>query len=1491
MSFRAHFTAEASDITLSGTDSNVVIPSSGLNTWRLGSHDAPANKTSISQSTTGTQNQIYQHGIWVSDAAPEPNAVFPETLQSGADFFFHKVYGRESATNANAFFVWKIGHLHYVGSGGDAPGNDAYDYHLLSSGNAPAMGGVTWSGWHVAAGELGTGAGDQHPWGGLSGGSSNVSELIKINETHTVEVNDRFVIEWGIQQQGTASGRTIEVEFGGEGDDPLSISGLDISYGTEVVVPLNYGEKHQDTLGHSDEVEVPWSNSGISFANVSSSRTWQSADWGDASRVFSRRGGTSAPASITQQAWYKQDADFLYITINNIIDGCIQDSDHGWLYFCGSENFKSSQVPEYDDYLFSIDINGKESQTTDPSAISEGGGVMTGPHIWRGAKGHPEANTFPYGWDAGIWHTGTGGHTPRGAEIRALDDDRVHVTFNAANQTLSGYTESGVTFWPYHHTETSMNIVSNTVQNSGTGKTSFVASGILRQDVATEIDWTVSGLAVSGACALLARIEDPTEVSNPTYYEAEWKATATSGLFNVFLEKNVAGSESILASGTVSGVQLTEVVRARFRVEDSGNTPILTLYWNGQTILQAEDTVSGITVSGYTGIEFYDAIGSIDNFRIGTPTNYKADFWEEGVDFRFASQTGGTSEAPDPNTLDVSTVGKSARTTFKFNKGKVRWGGRFADGTWNGVDPMGFIMNSNCDVQGQGNTIFPASLGNQLAKPAWAAPGWVYYDGDSKNAGGAFDSDLDLRPLMAGHLHGPAVFLEASGVTNGLATATSIMTVVSGVPGQVQLAGTSDSLATATSILTLDRNLTATSAGIATGTSVLTPDRNLIATSDGTSTASSVPMVEKTVTGTSAGTSTAASQPSVERGLTSSSTGAGTASATPSVDRRLNADSAGSSVASTALTPDRGLKSDSNGVATVNGILQTGAIIDLTATSDGQATATSVPSVDRRLNADSAGSSVASTALTPDRGLLSDSNGQASVTSTPSVDRNLIATSDGTSTVTSVPAIDRNLVATSDGTSTASSTLTPDRNLIATSDGTSTVTSTLTPERNLVSSSAGTSTANSIPSVDRRLNADSAGSSVSSTAMTPDRGLKSDSNGIATVTGLLATGAEVFMQGTSDATATASAIASLDLRLNADSSGAAAATTALTPDRGLLSDSNGIATASSDATIERNLNASSDGTATATSTLTPERNLSATSDATATATATPAIDRNLTSTSDATSTATSVPSVDRRLNADSAGSSVASTALTPDRGLKSDSNGVATATGIVSLFGEAILQGTVAATATASANMVADRRLNADSPGSSVASTAMTPDRGLNSDANGVATATSNLTVTVGGFEVDLVGASDGQASVNATLTPDRGLVATSSGAGAATSQAVLDLRLNADSSGSGVASTALTPDRGLKSDSNGQAVVNGTVRAQVGLVATSDGTSTVNSILTVVQQTLTGTSDGAATATASMSLDIALNASSSAFATVSATLAEEGGAWRQVLLSRGRIR
>lgn len=116
--------------------------------------------------------------------------------------------------------------------------------------------------------------------------------------------------------------------------------------------------------------------------------------------------------------------------------------------------------------------------------------------------------------------------------------------------------------------------------------------------------------------------------------------------------------------------------------------------------------------------------------------------WQDGVDWRFGGP-GATSAAPNPG---GSPAG--AYSELKVKKSKLN--------NWNGYDSIGIMIITQCDVQGNGSTMFPWILGNQVDKSDWPWCGINYFPADAKTASSkTSQDDLDFRALMSGHAHWP----------------------------------------------------------------------------------------------------------------------------------------------------------------------------------------------------------------------------------------------------------------------------------------------------------------------------------------------------------------------------------------------------------------------------------------------------------------------------------------------------------------------------------------------------------------------------------------------------------------------------------------------------------------------------------------------------------------------------------------------------------------
>ncbi|MEE8598211.1 MAG: hypothetical protein V3S69_01600, partial [Dehalococcoidales bacterium] len=116
-----------------------------------------------------------------------------------------------------------------------------------------------------------------------------------------------------------------------------------------------------------------------------------------------------------------------------------------------------------------------------------------------------------------------------------------------------------------------------------------------------------------------------------------------------------------------------------------------------------------------------------------------ANTFVEGTDFRMGGP-GASTTAPHP-----SGPGGSY-SEFKISKAKLN--------NWNGFSKIGILINLQCDIQGNGHTMFPTSLGNQMDKLDWFFAGGLYEIGDQFTSSGALTVEtIDTRAIMMQHGH------------------------------------------------------------------------------------------------------------------------------------------------------------------------------------------------------------------------------------------------------------------------------------------------------------------------------------------------------------------------------------------------------------------------------------------------------------------------------------------------------------------------------------------------------------------------------------------------------------------------------------------------------------------------------------------------------------------------------------------------------------------
>jgi hypothetical protein len=114
--------------------------------------------------------------------------------------------------------------------------------------------------------------------------------------------------------------------------------------------------------------------------------------------------------------------------------------------------------------------------------------------------------------------------------------------------------------------------------------------------------------------------------------------------------------------------------------------------------------------------------------------------WQDGVDWRFKGP-GATSTAPNPGGNPAGAYSELQIKQSSLNN-------------WNGIDDLGVMVSLQCDVQGNGVTLFPPLLGIQIDKSDWPWMGIIYAPNDAATASSKISKDLlDLRSINAAHGH------------------------------------------------------------------------------------------------------------------------------------------------------------------------------------------------------------------------------------------------------------------------------------------------------------------------------------------------------------------------------------------------------------------------------------------------------------------------------------------------------------------------------------------------------------------------------------------------------------------------------------------------------------------------------------------------------------------------------------------------------------------
>ena len=325
-------------------------------------------------------------GTWVTPAAPQNISVLANT-----NMVIGALSGYESAGTLNAYVAVKVSVV-TESSNVLSFNRTLVDWTLIKVENTDL--------------ELGTVVGASAPMGGYS--ANGLASQLSITSADTIATGERIAIEVAIDKQANKTG-TVAIEFG---SDPDTIDDDTLTAGTigtgpfscAVLMPFAMNEANQSVWGdhHHSEIEIPRvaGTNAIAWADIGSD--WTAAKWetNPAAHYVSRSAG-----AITAQFWIFQDDDYLYVATNNIIDGCIQPSDHHSIYICSDGNYENSLTTTTGDYLFRRDIVASTSfDGSDPTLpVAVGDGNDQGNCIFKGGS----SNTYPNSWEIPTWTTAT----------------------------------------------------------------------------------------------------------------------------------------------------------------------------------------------------------------------------------------------------------------------------------------------------------------------------------------------------------------------------------------------------------------------------------------------------------------------------------------------------------------------------------------------------------------------------------------------------------------------------------------------------------------------------------------------------------------------------------------------------------------------------------------------------------------------------------------------------------------------------------------------------------------------------------------------------------------------------------------------------------------------------------------------------------------------------------------------------------------------------
>ena len=305
----------------------------GSLTWKLG---APSNQTTTTSTyTSGGVAEVIHMGTWVTDVGSPESISLLDTTAFGLNDIFGFVSG-----NFDAFVEIKLSIVTEVAT------VLSFDRTLID-----------WTRIQNAGGDLGLGAatGDSSPMGAaVAGGITNFPQMIAAD---TLAIGERIAVEIAIDTIGSV-GNTVNIEYGAI-PNQWSNAGLASNsvgtgkFGTSIICPITWAVVNFGVWGveHTINIPVVSGTDIISWANIGSDYTTAKWETTGAQRYVMRHDGV-----VTAQFWIFQDDDYLYIATNNIIDGCIQNSDHHEVFLCPTTDWQNTLEPDPQDWTFRRDI-------------------------------------------------------------------------------------------------------------------------------------------------------------------------------------------------------------------------------------------------------------------------------------------------------------------------------------------------------------------------------------------------------------------------------------------------------------------------------------------------------------------------------------------------------------------------------------------------------------------------------------------------------------------------------------------------------------------------------------------------------------------------------------------------------------------------------------------------------------------------------------------------------------------------------------------------------------------------------------------------------------------------------------------------------------------------------------------------------------------------------------------------------------------------------